>query len=288
MSHSSTDTTPLLSRGLDSPERAPPPSLPTATTHGTTTLRPNKITNRMTSSPCPENPHIEAHMGAYDAVLRDVIIGFSDGLTVPFALTAGLSSLGDSRIVIMGGLAELCSGMVSMGLGAWLAADTERQHWEAELARETTEVETTPAVERDEIFDILAGYGISRGAAEPLVDELAADKAQWVRFMMDFELRLPEPDAGRAWVSAATMGLSYFVGGLIPMVPYFFLETTQKALQVSVVITVVILLVFGFLKNWVAIRTRKAGFWGSVQTLFVGALAAGLSYAIVKALDRGD
>jgi len=143
-------------------------------------------------------------------------------------------------------------------------------------------------MERAEIFDILAGYGISRGAAEPLVDELAADKDQWVRFMMDFELRLPEPDAGRAWVSAATMGLSYFVGGLIPMVPYFFLERTQEALMVSVVITVVVLVMFGFLKNWVAIRTRKAGFWGAAQTLFVGALAAGLSYAIVKALDRGD
>ncbi len=124
MSHSSTDTTPLLSRGLDSPERMPPTTTPPTRPKLTT------ITNRMTTStPHPERPHIEAHMGAYDAVLRDVIIGFSDGLTVPFALTAGLSSLGDSRIVIMGGLAELCSGMVSMGLGAWLAADTERQHW---------------------------------------------------------------------------------------------------------------------------------------------------------------
>lgn len=104
--------------------------------------------------------------------------------------------------------------------------------------------------------------------------------------MMDFELRLPEPDVGRAWVSAATMGLSYFVGGLIPMLPYFFLQTAEKALLVSVVITVVILVAFGWLKNWVAIRTRKAGFWGALQTLIVGALAAGTSYAIVRALDR--
>ena len=116
--------------------------------------------------------------------------------------------------------------------------------------------------------------------------ELTADKTQWVRFMMDFELRLPEPDASRAWISAATMGLSYFVGGLIPMLPYFFMDTTMRALLVSAVITVVVLLVFGFMKNWVAIRTRKAGFWGALQTLVVGALAAGTSYAIVRALDH--
>jgi VIT1/CCC1 family predicted Fe2+/Mn2+ transporter len=142
-------------------------------------------------------------------------------------------------------------------------------------------------MERAEIYDILAGYGVSQAAAEPLVRELTADKEKWVRFMMDFELRLPEPDIGRAWISAATMGLSYFVGGLIPMLPYFFLDRADKALLISVVITVIILLAFGFLKNWVAIRTRKAGFWGSLQTLIVGALAAGTSYAIVRALDNG-
>ncbi|KAL2141173.1 hypothetical protein VTI28DRAFT_2719 [Corynascus sepedonium] len=273
----SSDETPLLSRGINSPERL-----------ASTRIRP-KVANRMSSSaPQPERPHVETHTGQHDAIMRDVIIGFSDGLTVPFALTAGLSSLGDPRIVIMGGLAELCSGMISMGLGAYLAADTERQHWEAELARESEEVDTCPATERAEIYDILASYGVGHAAATPLVAELTASKDQWVRFMMDFELRLPEPDAGRAWVSAVTMGLSYFVGGLVPMLPYFFLRRTDRALLVSVAITVVILLIFGFLKNWLAIRTRKAGFWGSVQTLIVGALAAGTSYAIVRALDNGS
>lgn len=157
---------------------------------------------------------------------------------------------------------------------------------EAEHARESAEVDTIPHLERAEIYEILAGYGISHAAAAPLIRELTADKAQWVRFMMDFELRLPEPDVGRAWVSAATMGLSYFVGGLIPMLPYFFMQTAEKALLVSVVITVVILVAFGWMKNWVAIRTRKAGFWGAVQTLIVGALAAGTSYVIVRALDH--
>lgn len=143
-----------------------------------------------------------------------------------------------------------------------------------------------PDMERAEIYDILAQYGISRGAADPVVRDLTADKETWVRFMMDFELRLPEPDAGRAWISAVTMGLSYFVGGLIPMLPYFFLATTTRALLVSIMITVVVLLVFGFLKNWVAIRTRKAGFWGAGETLVVGALAAGTSYGIVRLLDN--
>jgi VIT1/CCC1 family predicted Fe2+/Mn2+ transporter len=140
-------------------------------------------------------------------------------------------------------------------------------------------------MERSEIYDILAEYGVSKAAAEPFVNELTANRAQWVRFMMDFELRLPEPDVGRAWISAAVMGASYFVGGLIPMLPYFFLNRADQALLVSVAITVVILIVFGFLKNWVAIRTRKAGFWGAMQTLIVGALAAGTSYAIVRVLD---
>ena len=230
--------------------------------------------------------HAETHTSNYDAIARDVILGFSDGLTVPFALTAGLSSLGSTKLVIMGGLAELFSGMISMGLGAYLAGVTERQHWEAEHARECWEVDNCPAVERAEIYDILHEYGVSREAATPLVRELCSSKEKWVKFMMDFELRLPEPDVSRAWMSAVTMGLSYFVGGLIPMLPYFWMEKTGEALFVSVAITVVILLVFGYLKNWVTIRTKKAGLFGAVQTLVIGALAAGTSYAIVRLLDR--
>jgi vacuolar iron transporter family protein len=244
------------------------------------------MVHRHTSTNPP--PHIERHLGNYDAVLRDVILGFSDGLTVPFALTAGLSSLGSTRLVIMGGLAELFSGMISMGLGAYLAGLTERQHWVAEHKRECYEVDHVPDMERSEIFDVLAEYGISHTAAEPVVRELCADKEQWVRFMMDFELRLPEPDVGRAWVSAATMGLSYFVGGLIPMIPYFVMDLAQQALFVSVAITVVVLLAFGYVKNWVTIRTRWAGVQGALQTLVIGALAAGTSYLIVRLLDTGS
>ncbi|ROV92127.1 hypothetical protein VSDG_07506 [Cytospora chrysosperma] len=215
--------------------------------------------------PVPDS-HSETHSNNGD-MIRDITIGFADGLTVPFALTAGLSSLGSTRLVVIGGLAELFSGMISMGLGAYLAAATERQHWEAEYAREQWEVDHCPEREREEIFE---------------------RKEAWVRFMMDFELRLPEPDTSAAWVSAATMGLSYFVGGLIPMIPYFLMETAQRALFVSIGITVVILLVFGYIKTWVTIHNKRAGLWGALHTLLIGALAAGTSYVIVRLLDSGD
>lgn len=142
-----------------------------------------------------------------------------------------------------------------MGLGAYLAAATERQHFEAEWARECWEVDHCPEREREEIYEVLARYGVSRGAARGVVDELcvASDpgaRERWVRFMMDFELQLPEPDTSAAWRSAATMGLSYFVGGLVPMVPYFLMDSARRALLVSIAITVVILLAFGYVKSW--------------------------------------
>jgi len=232
----------------------------------------------------PGPRHSEGHT-AHGNILRDVIIGFSDGLTVPFSLTAGLSSLGSTRLVIMGGLAELFSGMISMGLGAYLAAVTEYDHYRSEERREHWEVAHLPAEEREELFEVLCAYGVSRAAAKPLIDELCKNHEQWVRFMMDFELRLERPDTSRAWVSAATMGLSYFVGGLIPMLPYFAMERAQDALYASIAITFVILLVFGYVKNYVTIRTRRAGLWGALQTLVIGVVAAGTSYAIVRAVD---
>jgi len=235
-----------------------------------------------------EHGHKEHHK-AHGDVVRDTIIGFADGLTVPFALTAGLSSLGDTKIVVVGGLAELFSGAISMGLGAYLAAQTEREHYASEEARERDEVARKPEAEREEIFDILAQYGVSRGAAGPLVDELSRDPEAWVRFMMDFELRLEKPGGSRAWISALTMGMSYFVGGLVPMLPYFFMREAARALAVSVAITVVILLVFGYVKTAVTVGSRKAACWGAVQTLVIGLLAAGTSYGIVRAIDsRGE
>lgn len=228
--------------------------------------------------------HEEKH-NDHDEIVRDIIIGFADGLTVPFALTAGLSSLGSNKLVIIGGLAELFSGAISMGLGGYLASITDRDHYNAEEKRERDEVATKPDVEREEIFQIMSKYGISRETTAPMVDELAANTDLWVQFMMDFELGLDKPKTSRAWISAGSLGLSYFLGGLIPMIPYFAMSDVTHALFVSIGITVVILLIFGYIKNWVTVGTKRSGAYGAVQTLVIGVLAAATSYGIVRALD---
>ncbi|KAJ5812619.1 hypothetical protein N7474_008920 [Penicillium riverlandense] len=237
--------------------------------------------------PLPLHAASERHSES-GAVVRDAIIGFADGMTVPFALTAGLSSLGSSKLVIIGGLAELFSGSISMGLGAYLAAVTERDHYKCEEAREREEVFSKPRAEKEEIHEILADYGISREASQAVVDCLAQNNEQWIRFMMDFELRLEKPNVSRAWISAATMGVSYFIGGLLPMIPYFAMHNVLHALFISIGITVVTLISFGFVKNYVVIKTKRAGFYGAAQTLLVGAIAAGTSYGIVYGLDRSN
>ncbi|KAF2476690.1 DUF125-domain-containing protein [Lindgomyces ingoldianus] len=230
-------------------------------------------------------PHAERHT-ENGAVVRDAIIGFADGLTVPFALTAGLSSIGSSRLVIIGGLAELFAGAISMGLGAYLAALTERKHYEVEEARERKEVEEMPEAEEEEIYEIFEPYGIKRDSVKPLLEELKGDKESWVRFMMQFELNLTAPAISRLYISALVMGLSYFLGGLIPMIPYFAIQDVSKALFVSIGITVVMLLSFGFVKAIVTGTTRKGAVWSAVQTLAVGVLAAAASYGIVRGIDR--
>ncbi|RAO69787.1 uncharacterized protein BHQ10_005799 [Talaromyces amestolkiae] len=237
----------------------------------------------------PQDAHVanESHSDHGD-VVRDIIIGFADGLTVPFALTAGLSSLGSSKLVIVGGLAELFSGAISMGLGAYLAAVTDREHFKNEAARERREVAEKPGAEKEEIFDIFAEYGISREASQGVVDSLVTNEDNWIRFMMAFELRLEEPNVSRAWISAATMGLSYFIGGLLPMIPYFAMTNVTHALFVSIGITFVILVAFGFTKNYIMIKTTRSGLWGAVQTLIVGTLAAGTSYGIVYGIDHSN
>lgn len=219
--------------------------------------------------------------------LRDVIIGFSDGLTVPFALTAGLSSLGSSRLVIMGGLAELFSGMISMGLGAYLAAVTERDRYRSALRRERDRVRHDAEAADHLCAILLDRYAVSPAVARPLADELAAHPLRYLRFRADFSLGIEEPHGHAAWLSGLTMGLSYLLGGLIPMLPYFLMPRVLDALLVSIAVTVIILLVFGYAKNYLAIRNHRAGLWGAIQTLVIGVLAAGTSYAIVKALDAG-
>ncbi|KAK4964296.1 hypothetical protein LTR28_003862 [Elasticomyces elasticus] len=242
---------------------------------------PTASTNSSTSN---KSTHSEKHTRHGDLV-RDSIIGFADGLTVPFALTAGLSSLGSSRLVILGGLAELFSGSISMGLGAYLAASTEQKHYEVEEERERKEVQECPQAEEEEIYEIFAKYGITRAAAKGVVEVLKEDEENWVKFMMDFELKLEKADTNRAWIEALVMGVSYFLGGLLPMIPYFAFQNVNHALFTSIGITVLILIVFGYFKAIITGTTRRDAIISAGQTLLVGVVAAGASYGIVRGVD---
>jgi VIT1/CCC1 family predicted Fe2+/Mn2+ transporter len=229
----------------------------------------------------PTVPHTERHFAA-SATVRDVVIGMADGLTVPFALAAGLSSaVSATHVVLTAGSAEIAAGALAMGLGGYLAARSDAEHYRAELAREQRETVEVPELERAEVAEILRDYGISEAAIAPVVKELSADRARWVRFMMRFELGLEAPDPRRERSSALTIGLSYVAGGLIPLWPYLAFSTQRTALAVSTVVTLSALGIFG------AIKARFTGaplLRSAMQTLFVGGLAAGAAYALARAL----
>ncbi|TKA79561.1 hypothetical protein B0A55_02736 [Friedmanniomyces simplex] len=232
-------------------------------------------------------PHKENHAG-HGELVRDAIIGFADGLTVPFALTAGLSSLGSAKLVILGGLAELFAGSLSMGLGAYLAAVTEKKHYEVEELRERAEVKDKPLAEEDEVYEIFEQYGIERVQAQGVVEGLKANEDMWVRFMMDFELKLEKPVTKMAWIEGTVMGVSYFFGGLLPMIPYFAFKNVTHALFTSIGITALILVVFGYVKALVTGCRHVDAAWSAVQTLVVGAVAASASYAIVRGVNSAE
>ncbi|KAI8068519.1 Ccc1 family [Gongronella butleri] len=221
--------------------------------------------------------HREEHFDSAE-IVRDTIIGLSDGLTVPFALAAGLSSLGNTKIVVYGGAAEIVSGSISMALGGFLAGRSEVEHYRTERQREEREVIECPMAEEEEIVEILEPYGLDRVTIQPLIDKLKADPEQFVNFMMKFELGLEKPDPRRSWVSALTIGFSYFVGGIIPLAPYVFLEDVNTALLVSIIVTSITLLVFGYVKS--RLINPKNAMSGAFQTLLIGALAAAASYLL--------
>ncbi|CEI93218.1 Putative Ccc1p [Rhizopus microsporus] len=208
--------------------------------------------------------HIEEHFDRPE-LIKDCILGLSDGLTVPFALAAGLSSLGDSRIVIFGGLAELVSGAISMGLGGYLAAKSEADHYHTEREREAREVELYPKEEEEEVIELFEPYGLDRESMEPMMVKFRQNTEKFVDFMMKFELNLELPDPNRSWISALTIGLSYFFGGLIPLLPYVFITNTNNALYISCLVTLLTLFCFGYLKR---------------------AVAAAFSYGIVALVDN--
>jgi len=225
--------------------------------------------------------HREHHFTASETV-RDVVIGMSDGLTVPFALAAGLSgAVGSTSLVVTAGMAEIAAGSIAMGLGGYLAARTDTEHFRAEHERERREVEEVPEVEAAEVVEILRSYGLDDEQSERVVGGLRANPRRWVDFMMRFELGLEEPDPGRARASALTIALSYVAGGLIPLSPYLLLDNMRSALAASVVVTLAALLTFGYVKGRFTTARPLRSAW---QTALVGALAAGAAFLIASAI----
>ncbi len=221
--------------------------------------------------------HAEEHLQSSD-LLRDVVIGMSDGLTVPFALAAGLSgAVATSNIVIIAGIAEIAAGSIAMGLGGYLAGKTEQDHYNSELKREYAEVERIPEMEKKEVQDFFESIGLSEDLQIKATEEIAIDKKQWVDFMMKFELGLDKPDPRRARKSALNIGVSYIVGGIIPLSPYFFISDSKEALKFSVVATLICLFVFGYFKSKI---TGVPVLSGALKVMFIGALAAGAAYGI--------
>src|SRR5918912_3561481 len=227
----------------------------------------------------PRTTHVETHFTG-SAAVRDVVIGMSDGLTVPFALAAGLSgAVASSFVVLVAGIAEMAAGSMAMGLGGYLAGKSDVDTYRAELAREHREVREIPAAEVNEVRDVFAGYGLAGPALDAAVAAIVADPHRWVRFMMREELRLEEPEAGQALRSAVTIGLSYVAGGLIPLAPYALGLPLHTAFLVSVVVTLLSLLVFGALKGRF---TGVPPLTSALQTALVGGAAAGVAYALAR------
>ncbi|ADG05065.1 VIT1/CCC1 transporter family protein [Kyrpidia tusciae] len=223
--------------------------------------------------------HVEKHFTAPD-VIRDIVIGMADGLTVPFALAAGLSgAVSVTTLIVTAGVAEIAAGAIAMGLGGYLAARTDREHYFAELERERTEVVELPDREKQEVRDILTQWGLTQQEAEPVIRALSRDPRRWVDFMMKFELGLEEPEPKRARNSSITIGLSYIAGGIIPLAPYMLMANPVTALIISVVVTLIALFIFGFVKGkFTGVKPWKSA-W---QTTVVGGLAAGVAFLVAK------
>lgn len=227
----------------------------------------------------PSTPHVEKHFTASETV-RDIVIGMSDGLTVPFALAAGLSGAVDSNsLIITAGLAEVAAGAIAMGLGGYLAARTDAEHYHTERAREERETVELPAVEEAEVADVFRDYGLPEETVQSVVKVICADQKRWVDFMMKFELGMEAPDPRRARNSAITIALSYIVGGMVPLAPYFAFQSVHTALIGSVVVTLLALFGFGFVKGRFTTNHPQRSAW---QTVLVGGLAATAAFTIAK------
>lgn len=226
--------------------------------------------------------HVEKHFSGGETV-RDVVIGMADGLTVPFALAAGISgAIASTHIVVTAGLAEVAAGSIAMGLGGFLAARGDAEHYHSELRREEEEIVAVPEREAQEIVDLFKDYGVSASEAAPVVAALQREPKAWRDFMMRFELGLEAPDPRRALRSAFTIAGSYIVGGMIPLLPYMLAGNADRALMISIAVTLLALTVFGFVKGHFTGVSKFKSAW---QTALVGSLAAGVAFAIAKAIS---
>jgi vacuolar iron transporter family protein len=230
----------------------------------------------------PSGEHVERHFTATAAV-RDIVIGMADGLTVPFALAAGLTTAAaalakGTGLIVTAGFAEIAAGSIAMGLGGYLAAKTDSEHYASELKREYEETVELPDVEREEVAKVFRGYGLTEEQMAPVVTAITGNQKQWVDFMMRFELGLEAPDPKRAGRSAATIAASYIVGGLVPLAPYIVMREVTPALWISVGVTLLALFIFGSIKGYyTGVRPLRGG----LQTMLVGGLAAAAAFFIV-------
>jgi VIT1/CCC1 family predicted Fe2+/Mn2+ transporter len=231
----------------------------------------------------PQTPHVEKHFTASEFV-RDIVIGMADGLTVPFALAAGLSGASTTtRIIVVAGLAEIAAGSIAMGLGGYLAAKNDAEHYESELQREQREVEEIPEEEAREVLDVFEAYGLTRQEATPIVDTLRQRPKQWIDFMMRFELGLEPPDPKRALRSASTIAGAYIAGGLVPLAPYMLMENLYSALIASVIATLVALAIFGGIKGH---YTGRPILPNAFRTVVIGGLAAAAAFGIARLVAK--
>lgn len=228
-------------------------------------------------------PHTEEHLGS-SVFITDIVIGMSDGLTVPFALAAGLSgAVHSNSVIITAGIAEIVAGSIAMGLGGYLAGKTAQEHFQAELKREYDEVEFLPEREKEEVRQVFAKYGLNENIQDMIADELAKDKHKWVDFMMKYELGLEKPDVNRARNSAATIGLSYIAGGLIPLTAYFFTAIPFEGLVLSSLLTVICLFLFGYFKSKV---TGQPPIQGAIKVTLIGLAAAAAAFLVAREFDK--
>jgi len=228
--------------------------------------------------------HKEEHLKSSD-LLTDVVIGMSDGLTVPFALAAGLSGAvgpDGTHIIVIAGIAEVAAGSIAMGLGGYLAGKTEQDHYNSEVKREYYEVDNLRHKEIEETKDFFKSIGLSEELQDKATEEIAKDKKQWVEFMMKYELGLDKPDPKRATKSALNIGLSYVVGGLVPLSPYFFVSSPAEGLKISVLVTLLCLFIFGWFKSKI---TGINPWWGALRVMLIGAAAAAAAFGVAKLFE---